>query len=385
MTVGEIVTGQVESIAAGGAGVAHWEGRTVFVDAAGPGDVVAARIREVHDRWALADLLEITEASPSRIPPACGVYETCGGCSLQHIAYSVQLAEKKTILHETVRRIGGLPDIPKIPVYSSRPFEYRNRVQFHRVPGGSNLGFKSRNSINVIPLTDCPVADPAIRRALKEKRLPPPPEKDRFTVYARGKTFLSEGGTQRGIAALLDRELRIDAGVFFQSNGDLLEQMIKDLIGIAQTADLSLPAADVYCGIGTFGAFLRDYCSRIDLVEQHKTALALARENVRGPKCRYAALSADQWVQTLDPKAPASYGFITLDPPRQGLSPLLRSWLAEAGAPVLVYASCNPASLARDSQELTKGGYTLTELRLYDFYPQTPHIESLAVFKRARP
>lgn len=386
MIIGEIFTASVERLVSGGAGLLHYRGQSIFMDNTAPGDTVIGRIREDHKGWAWADPVEITEASPNRISPVCPLYETCGGCSLQHLSYEAQLTEKSALLQDTLIRIGGLRVLPKLKVYPAPPFEYRNRVQFHRISrprhGTAALGFKPRKGEAVIPLEDCPVADPGIRQALRTKLLFPPPEKDRFTVYARGKTFLSESGTRRGTVSLLNRELLMDAGVFFQSNGTMLETVITDLITLTETVDNSLPMADLYCGVGTFASFLQDRFFRMDLVEQNKTALALARENVSGPGIRYAALSGDQWVKTLAEKALLHYSFIVADPPRQGLSPLLRRGLSHAGPPVLAYLSCDPATLARDTQALTRGGYVLEELRFYDFYPQTAHIESLAVFRR---
>jgi 23S rRNA (uracil1939-C5)-methyltransferase len=244
------------------------------------------------------------------------------------------------------------------------------------------VGLRARKNAGIIPLTDCPIADPGIRRALKGKTLRP--RKDRFTVYARQGLFLSEGGICRGRVNLWGRELVMDAGVFFQSNALMLEALGADLRVIAGEADAGLPAADIYCGAGTFAVLLGDLFPRIDLVEENKSALALARENIRGEGRNFFALRDDEWVKLKGRSgggAGKSYGFIILDPPRRGLSPALVRWLAAEGPPLLAYVSCDPATLARDSRELLAGGYSLSELRFYDFYPQTAHIESLAVFK----
>jgi 23S rRNA (uracil1939-C5)-methyltransferase len=173
----------------------------------------------------------------------------------------------------------------------------------------------------------------------------------------------------------------MDAGIFFQSNGIMLEKVIQDLLSLAEIADHSLPMADLYCGVGTFAAFLQDVFSRIVMVEQNKPAISIARENVRGRDIQPIALSSDQWVKTLKGKG-MPYSFIVVDPPRQGLSPLLRNRLAQEGPPLLAYLSCDPATLARDSRVLTLGTYRLEALSFYDFYPQTAHIESLAVFTK---
>jgi 23S rRNA (uracil1939-C5)-methyltransferase len=176
----------------------------------------------------------------------------------------------------------------------------------------------------------------------------------------------------------------MDPGVFFQANAAALEQLIPDLCAAAGRADPSLPAADIYCGVGTFAAFLVERFPRIDMVEADAGALNLARQNLSGSAGRYFPLTDEEWVRELRRAAPPAYGFAAADPPRTGLSPSLRRWLAEQGPPLLAYVSCNPATLARDSAVLRAGGYRLESAAFYDFYPQTPHIEALAIFVRPK-
>jgi 23S rRNA (uracil1939-C5)-methyltransferase len=152
--------------------------------------------------------------------------------------------------------------------------------------------------------------------------------------------------------------------------------MIADLLVIAGEADRSLPMADLFCGVGTFAAFLGKLFPKSALVEENKAAIALARENLAGRGDFFAQRSED-WVKRNNPRG---FGFIIADPPRQGLSQSLASRLATEGPPVLAYVSCDAATLARDSRILAAGNYNLKALRFYDFYPQTSHIESLAVF-----
>ncbi|MDR1576108.1 MAG: class I SAM-dependent RNA methyltransferase [Treponema sp.] len=393
-----VFTVRVEEIAAGGAGLARHGGKPVFVEGSAPGELVACRLSEERRSWARAELLEITEASPERIEPRCGRYGLCGGCNLQHIRYEAQLAAKTAIFKTAFERIGGFSP-PEPAVFPSQPWEYRNRMQFHRISGkmqdaawrggenGGAFGLKARKSGGVVPLADCPIADPGIREALRQSAeggaaIIPPPGKDRFTVYARGGLFLSDGGKRRGQVTLLNRSLTLDAGLFFQSNGAMLERLIVDLRDIAAAGAGGL-MADLYCGVGTFACFLADLFPRAELVEKNKSALALARENLAktgaGAAAECFALSGDDWAAR---KTGAPCIFIVVDPPRQGLSPFLSAWLAVKGPPLLAYVSCDPATLARDGGILRRGGYELAELRLYDFYPQTAHIESLAVFRK---
>jgi len=391
---GAVFKTRIEKIAAGGAGLARIEGKSAFIEGSAPGETVLCRVTAEHRSWLHAELLEIVESSQDRVQPACPLWGKCGGCNLQHLSYPAQLAAKTAILEEAFVRIGGFcppqPLLQEALVFSSEPWEYRNRMQFHAIrrhPKGESdvlWGLKARKKGDIVPVADCPIADPGIRAVLRgksEKTLAqlPPSGKDRFTVYARGGLFLSEGGITRGKTRILDRELTLDAGVFFQSNGAMLEKLITNLREIViGKADRNLPMADLYCGVGTFAAFLGDLFPHIDLVEEHTTALAVARENLAQLKSAdFYAQRSEQWAHS---GLSRRYGFICADPPRQGLDPALARRLAADGPPLLAYISCDPATLARDSALLLEGGYELAELRWYDFYPQTAHIESLALF-----
>jgi 23S rRNA (uracil1939-C5)-methyltransferase len=386
MTTGEFFTARVEGIAAGGEGMLRRGGKRVFMDLCAPGDTVTGRITESRRDWDRAELAAVEDPSPDRVTPPCPLFGRCGGCSLQHLAYGAQLRVKAAILKDAFTRIGGF--VPPEPVLiPSPPLEYRNRMQFHcitqfhRAAGAPGAGLKARRSGEIVPLPDCPVADRGIREALRRGTLRPPPHRDRFTVYSRGELLLCEGGPERGTIRLLDRDITLEAGCFFQSNAAVLELLITDLLRAAEEADPALPAADLYCGVGTFAAFLARRFSRIDLMERDRRALALARRNVEGGGMEFFALDDGRWAALRKP-ADAGYGFIVADPPRQGLSPAMGRWLAESGCPLLACVSCDPATMARDSRLLRAGGYRLVELRIYDFYPQTAHIESLGIFRK---
>ncbi|MDR2193271.1 MAG: class I SAM-dependent RNA methyltransferase [Treponema sp.] len=386
----EVFTAHIERIALNGAGILTHNGRKFFVDNTAPHDVVTVRAQETRESWGKAELLGIEEPSPFRVRCVCPL-DRCGGCSLQHLAYETQIAEKAAILKEQFIRIGHGMDAPEIRIRRSEPFGYRNRVQFHRFKA-SLPGFKVKQSDEIVPVAACPVADEGINRALAEKRITPPVEKDRWTVYAYKDTFLMEGKNSRGAVDILGTRLFLDAGVFFQSNAAALEPLIADVVSAAEEAGSGdLPAADIYCGVGTFAAFLHglNRFKRIDAVEVNKAALSRARDTINAmrphdarPRTRtdFFAVSADTWAKNNRNR----YGFIIADPPREGLSPGVRAWLCQQDAAVFAYVSCNPAALARDSAALIQSGYALSSLTFYDFYPHTPHIESVALFKMVK-
>jgi 23S rRNA (uracil1939-C5)-methyltransferase len=309
---------------------------------------------------------------------------------MQQISYKGQLEAKCVILADCFSRIGKFASEIKITVHPSPPLGYRNRVEFHLDSSSArpHVGFKARRAAEIEPLNDCPIADAGIRDALIRgdiELLAPPSGKNRWVVYSRDGAFFSEGGTRRGKVRILDRDILMDAGLFFQSNAVMQEELISELKCAAARADHHLPLADIYCGVGVFSAFLADDFTGLDLVEKGKDAISLARENLRGcaqnGETNFYALSDDEWVRLMR-RRQNNWGFMVIDPPRNGLSASMRGFLAKQGAALLAYVSCDPATLARDAGSLRAAGYTLTALHLYDFYPQTSHIESLALFSR---
>ncbi|MDR0684073.1 MAG: class I SAM-dependent RNA methyltransferase [Spirochaetaceae bacterium] len=354
----------------------------------------------------LSTMNTLTENAP------CPYNGRCGGCPMQGVAYEKQLLNKKEFLWKAFSR-AGISAIPDIKVVPSSPFEYRNRVQFHRVPrcaetglpGGKPrmrplklereaealCGFMTRSgnksAAEIVPVNDCLIADPSIRQALKTSSITIPIDRDRFSVYGRDSTLLVEGRASSGVTRIHQKDIRIDAGTFFQSNGALLELLIDELLSIAGTADRRLPAADLYCGVGTFAVYLQDIFERIDLLEANKAALNLARVNVPLAKARFSGQRDTVWAMNAGKAAREPYGFAVVDPSRQGLSGAMCRFLRD-NCEILCYVSCNPLTLARDVVTLldpeAPDGLRLESLTFYDFYPQTHHIESLAVFTRKK-
>ena len=385
-----IYTLYLESIAQGGEALGRINGKPVFVEGGAPDETVCCRTVEEHKTWARAELLEIITPSPERIDSSCAFYGKCGGCNLQHINYDAQIALKAAILKDALCRIGGLSPV-EIEIVPSQPWEYRNRMQFHclrqNVQNSRNYGFKGRRSDEIIPVSDCPVAVSGIREFIKNKKwIPLPPEKDRFTVYSKNSTFLSDGGelipgvVERAKITLLENELFLDAGVFFQSNIAMLEKLILELKKTAENAQRNLPMADLYCGAGTFAIFLGGLFPKVILAEENKKAINIARENLKGADAEFFALRDTDWPDALMRRR--DFGFAVADPPRGGMASKLASAFAHNGPPLLAYVSCDAPSLARDAKILINGGYKLKKLTFFDFYPQTAHIESLAVFEK---
>jgi 23S rRNA (uracil1939-C5)-methyltransferase len=166
-------------------------------------------------------------------------------------------------------------------------------------------------------------------------------------------------------------------GCFFQSNLAVLDTLVPwALEGLSGES-----AADLYCGVGLFGSFLAERFPRVISVESSATSLSYARRNITGASHEFYPMSVEQWIQS--GAAPGGLDAVVVDPPRAGLGAEAREWLTADPPRQLVYVSCNPVTLARDLRVLTgTGAMVLQEVRLFDFYPQTSHIEAVAKLAR---
>ncbi len=421
---------RIEKPIYGGAFLARVEGKAVFVPLALPGE--QARVRIVDDKrgYATAEVEEIVTASEQRVTPTCPHFGACGGCQYQHANYAAQLSYKQEILRETLER-GGVYPPEDIAVLAAEPWAYRNRIRLAFDANG-NAGYRGRRSHAVIPIAECPIAAPLLMRAglaagrVLEK-LPAKPrataislfcdaaessllvsltlagdEKGRCDDFARaladkipelqGVEFLAAGGegqapsriTRWGADSLLYRaagvDYRVDQGAFFQVNRRLVDTLVKRV-----TADAHGSLAwDLFSGVGLFARKLADHFTRVVAVESAPASMAALAHNLRGSSA--SAVKA----ATLDFLHRGGSGdrpdLIVVDPPRIGLGAETTTLLAEIAAPELVYASCDPATLARDLRALVDSrrgpGYVIDQITLVDLFPQTFHLETVVRLRR---
>ena len=361
----------IDKLVAGGDGLGFSEGKAVFISGVLPGERVRARIVESRRDFDRASLIEVLTPSADRVTPPCALAGICGGCDWLHIRYEAQLAQKAGIVREALRRVGRI-DWSEIGVEAGPPLGYRNRVQIHLGSGG-RLGYKGKASTRVVPVASCPIADRGINRIF-DGRVEAPRQLDRFTVYSSGDALVREGiDDQRDmLVRVLGKEIAFSVGCFFQSNLTVLEKLVPfALQGLSGAA-----AADLYCGVGLFGSFLSDRFPRVIAVESSSTAAGYARRNVPSPAGEVYPMSVEQWIASAAHGGPLDA--VVVDPPRAGLGAEVRAWLCAAAPKRLAYVSCDPVTLARDLGQLVAGGFVLEEVRVFDFYPQTSHVESAA-------
>jgi len=405
-------------LAAGGDGVGKLEdGRTVFVPRTAPGDLVQVREVRLSKTFARATVAEIVEPSPDRVAPACPHYERdqCGGCQLQHCSMPAQLAAKRAIVGDALRRIARLelpdPDIEPAPA----PWGYRNKVALAVGPGGRPIGFHRQGQAGTLfDLSRCLIAEPALmdlwilvraHRAL----LPPDAEQlvlrldrqgDRhLTLRVRGRTAWNgaaalhrelvargvpatiwwepEGGAPRAVAGSEDP---YPASAFEQVNplmGDRIRDCAVSMLGSLAGAT----AWDLYSGVGDTTTLLVAAGAAVHSVELDARAVREAAR--RGPEAgvvRHAGRAED-----LAPTLPAPDVVVT-NPPRTGMDARVTDAIRAARPRRVAYVSCDPATLARDLSRLLAPAsgspvLRLGALRAFDLFPQTAHVETVAILE----
>jgi 23S rRNA (uracil1939-C5)-methyltransferase len=432
---GELLELDIDSLAYGGRGVARRDGYVVFVSGALPGDRVRAEITKPKRSFAEARTVEVLTPSPQRVPDRCDHGgEPCPGAPWQGLDYERQLAEKQTQVADALKRIGGLEGFELEPIEPAlERWRYRNKLEysFGERDGRLVLGFHARGRWDeVVDAEDCLLASEANNAARNEIRswartaglsgydqrahrgtlrnlvvregrrtgelqtrlvtsaesIPQPPV-DLHTVVER-----PGGGTEGPTGALgaeLLRErlcgldLEISHRAFFQTNTEMAEV----LYGIAaEMAGLDGGGLvfDLFCGIGTLGLSLARDAGQVWGVEIVPEAVADAERNaeLNGiANARFVASDARTGIRPLIEQA-GRPDLVVVDPPRAGLSQKIVRRVIECDAPRIVYVSCNPTTLAPNAAQLEQAGYRLRRVKPVDMFPQTPHIECVALLEK---
>jgi 23S rRNA (uracil1939-C5)-methyltransferase len=432
---GEQLEVEIESLAFGGRGVARSQGLVVFVAGALPGDRVRAEITKAKKRFAEARAIELLRPSAERIADVC-VHggEPCPGAPWQGLPYESQLAQKREQVDEALRRIGGLDgfELEEIEPALER-WRYRNKLEysFGEREGEPILGFHARGRWDlVVDVEDCHLASErgnAARNAAREwakresvpafdararrgalrnlvvregwrtgqiqtrlvtsaTRLPKPPV-DLHTVI-EGDSGGTDGptgvlGEERLREELFDLKLEMSHGAFFQTNTEMAERLYAVA---AEYAGLSGAERvfDLYCGIGTIGLTMAKSASEVWGLEIVPEAIANAHSNAernRIENAHFMAGSARTGVRPLIERA-GKPDVVVIDPPRAGLSQKIVRRVLECEAKRIVYVSCNPTTLAPNAAQMVEAGYVLRRVRPVDMFPQTPHIECVALLEK---
>jgi 23S rRNA (uracil1939-C5)-methyltransferase len=378
----------IESLAATGEGVARErDGRVLFVPFAAPGDRVRVRVVEERRRFARARLEEVIRAGAARTEPVCPVFGRCGGCAWQHVSYPAQLAAKAGILRDALVRLGGLEvpgEIEFVP--SPRPYGYRARARL--VVSGGAIGYRHRRSHVPCPVRSCPLLVPPLERLLGELAARPlAPDGDWELAAGAGEVARAvplpppPAVTERLPVRVGEELLGVSPGVFVQANALLRETLARDVLELAGSGDT---AFDLFAGAGFFTLPLARRWRRVLAVESDARAAGDLRHNLASAGITNVSVDAAPVERALRRAAVRRLepDLVLLDPPRAGLARGAASALAALPASRVIYVSCDPATLARDLAGLVRGGLRLARVRGFDLFPQTPHVEAVAVLER---
>jgi tRNA/tmRNA/rRNA uracil-C5-methylase (TrmA/RlmC/RlmD family) len=404
----------IDGFSHGGEGVARLEGKAVFVPGALPGERVLVRVVDDRARWALADLLEVLEASPDRVVPPCPFVPECGGCDLQHAHPDAQRRLKTRVVREQLARLGGVPDAPVEDCRAVGPDRgYRTHAQFHAGPDG-RLGFHRRSSHDVVPVDRClvlTVATQAVRDAVGDDSgaaevavrahpttdtaaavITPGPGPLELPTGAFDVVLVQPDGSSlplRGDGQLREQvaglTFTFPADAFFQVTTHGAEALVAAVL--EATGDVTGTLVwDLYCGVGLLALPLARAGAEVVAVEGFAAAAEAARDNaaaanldveVHAAPVRALVERAVQGDAALEPPE-----VVVLDPPRSGAGREVIAGLVALAPPTIVYVACDVAALARDTRQLVEAGYRLTRAVPLDLFPMTHHVEVVATFAR---
>jgi len=396
-----IVELAIESLAAGGDGVGRTaDGRVVFVPLAAPGDRVRVRLVEEKARFARGEIEALLAPGPARVAPRCPVFGVCGGCAWQHLDYGAQVEAKRTIVRDALARVAGLAELPPLDFTPSpAPYGYRGRARV-RVERGQ-VGFRRRRSHELCAITGCPLLAPPLDAALAALAAAPPRTRSPLG-HPAGEWELALGedgavrvaplaarngargsGAQRLALRVGGERLSLSPGVFAQANALLLDALAEAVLAAAGSGATAL---ELFAGAGFFTLGLARRFERVVAVESDPAATRDLARNVSGSgaprRVRVVEARVESWLAAGEASALAPE-VVVLDPPRGGVGPAAAEALARLPARRIVHLSCDPATLARDVAVLAARGWRLAALHAFDLFPQTPHVEALAVLEPA--
>ncbi|WP_429173054.1 23S rRNA (uracil(1939)-C(5))-methyltransferase RlmD [Aeromonas salmonicida] len=410
-------------------GIGRHQGKVIFIEGALPGEQVKARILDDKKQYAHAALQQVVTPAANRIAPFCNHYRECGGCNAQHLGEADQQATKEAGLISLFERLGQIKAPVLEPVLTGESRAYRRvcrlAIKFDKNGRCTRVGFRRRQSNDLVEIEGCPVlAEPlsALIAPLREclnrlksqrelghaeliqaeqgimmllRHTGRPNEADRALLVA----FAKSQGIDLYLQAADERieplhqvfqpsysldglSLAFAPGDFIQVNGPINQSMVAQALAwLGASKDDKV--LDLFCGIGNFTLPLARQAREVVGVEGDLAMVARAEENARrngidNARFYKADLSGDivgmSWARE-------GFDLVLLDPARPGALEVM-GHVVKLSPKRVVYVSCNPVTLARDSQVLVKGGYRLVRLGMLDMFPHTGHLESMALFER---
>ncbi|MFP8965585.1 23S rRNA (uracil(1939)-C(5))-methyltransferase RlmD [Pokkaliibacter sp. CJK22405] len=436
-SVGQKLELEVEQLTPEGRGLARDDyGRPVFIEGALPGEQVRAQMTSVHAKYSEAIVDELRSISPERIEPRCQHYSRCGGCATQHISAGQAVSMKQPALAEQLKRMGNVVPKQWLPTLHREPWHYRRTAHLAlRWQDESHelaLGFRERGGQGVVDVQECPVLETrleALISPLRELLKRYPEQKDLGHVELEAgdngiaiKLRLVKDANEDWLASAIDWAHERDVQLWLQMSADGAAKCVTDAPkegGLVYTlphqnvrfvftpddfiqvnagmneamVDLAMellaPKAgervlDLFAGLGNFSLAAARAGAQVVAVEGTRSMVDRGNDNAREQGFEAVEFCKADLSQDFSHHAWARQGFdkVILDPPRAGALHTI-AHIAALKPKRIVYISCNPATLARDAAALAKAGYHLLKAGAMDMFPQTAHLEAIAVFEPA--
>jgi len=412
----------LDSVAFGGDALTRRDGKVYFVADALPGETVTAEVEQDKERFAKARVLQRLTPPPYAVAAPCPYSDRCGGCQWQRVPYAMQQTWKTGFIEDALQRIGGIPagSYPFTMQASPETFHYRNRIEvkWQVLPDGSvRLGYFAKGSHDLVSIDRCMIADDRINQILQQCLTLRFPSRERifktsleFQVIDDGRVLLSGSEDWGAFAqdltaavqknATLATQLVIDApgfvlleaweGLEFHTRGGQFQQVnlpanrflrgwVRNFARMHQVQH----AVDLYCGSGNLSLALARDGIHVFGVEAFAPSIETAVYNAKANAlvtAHYAAGDA-QDIRQLFPQLPV-LDLLIVDPPRRGLAEAVEP-LLQLAADHVIYVSCDPNTLARDLKIILAAGYVLEQVMGLDFFPQSYHVETVCILKKA--
>lgn len=416
-----------------GRGIARIGDKKVFVGGALPNERVRAQVTQSHKQYDEARLLDVISPSDERIAPACQHFSTCGGCRLQHLEATHQLEYKQTALLDQLKRWAKVEPLTLLPSITSPEWGYRNRARlsvWYDRAGKLSIGFREQGSKRIVDIQACPVLHPDLAvllpslkvwlGAIQHKRsvghiellhdgngaavvvclnaqLPQAERQalcdsllcDASRIWFQTSKQVWQSASAEPVQPELhytlsayDLQLAYQPSDFTQVNSHVNSRMVDQAIALLQPSK-GETVLDLFCGIGNFTLPLARYAKHVIGVEGASGMVARGQKNATVNQLGNVEFVASDLtaVDATSAWRGQAIDHVLLDPPRAGAAEAI-PLIAQLGAKSVVYVSCNPATLARDTQQLVANGYQLHTLGVVDMFPHTEHVESMAYFVR---
>ncbi|GKT12234.1 MAG: 23S rRNA (uracil1939-C5)-methyltransferase [Thiomicrorhabdus sp.] len=389
----------IDGLTHDGRGVGHFEGKAIFVADAIPGDIVSAKVIKHHDNFDDAKCIKIESDSKDRVEPFCPVYTECGGCQLQHMSVEGQLYWKnKNFITKLIQAVDAKQCEVANPI-TSIGLNYRRRARLSLVISKKDkvarLGFKQRaSSTEVVDIDSCPILTGALNRSIQENKaalLETASRAYKEVTFVEAENGVFGVHDSNESAALPFYTLNINQPLklefpedgFIQVNKNLNEAMVENAMAWLDLKP-EHKVLDLFCGVGNFTLPIAQKVKETVGIEGERELVDMAKSNAEINQLDGVAFHKANLFDEIMPKPwfkKQKYDRILLDPGRQGAYEACKV-LGKLNPHIIVYISCNAATLTRDVKELEKQGYRLTKAGMIDMFPHTTHTEVMVQLTR---